>query len=449
VEGQVVLENGTALSNETVDIRFRGSSETVRTDDDGRFTVDYRPVRSPTGPRTVQVAYRPEIGSPYLGSNANFSIDVTQVTANLSVSTNTRTVQFGDEFAVTGRALVNGTPVPGASVRVVVGGESLGTVVTDADGRYSLETEFPESIATGNNVVRTVIVPGDRAVSSAGANTSVEVDPTPVSLSVNASSPGESIVRITGELATADGRSLGGRTVELRVDGTTVATVQTNADGSFSQTVSVSDSLSGTVTVRAVYDEPSTNLEQASARTRLDLAEGEVADGEVADGEFSSAQKIRQWILASPELLGGIAVALGSLLSIGWLVRRRDDDGAVESPYPSESATATEDTADRTVLDRAASLLSADESEAAIRALYAAVRGSIGTDDSSLTHWEFYAAVNDRLTQEAAGTLERLTEEYERVVYSPERTETETAERLLDESKRLVDDDGEGPSRAD
>ena len=437
VAGRLVRANGTAIANETIRIRIGEWSETVRTDDEGRFTVEYRPVSVGQDTDSIDVEYLPTDNSVYLGSTASFDVAVTQVTADLTVSTDTTAAQFGDTVVVSGQLSDAGTPVPGARVRVTLGGETLGTVTTNVDGSYQLTTTLSESVPTGEATVEAVVVPSNAAVRSDPATTSIQVEPTAVSLTVNATALTDSRLQLSGTLQTVDGRPLAGQTVELRVGGTTVATVETRRDGTFERTVTLSESLTGEVTVHGIFDDPSTNLQRATAETRVDL------DTETEVGES---------LPVSLELLGGGGVIVLSLLAIAWLVRREDEPTVPEpSTVQSEGSDGTpvDPNLGRDIVEQAASLLSADDSEAAIRALYAAVRNSISTDDSSLTHWEFYAAVNDRLTREAAGTLERLTEEYERVVYSPEGTEPATAERLLDESKRLVGDDGEEPSHAD
>lgn len=430
IHGRLLLENGTALGNQTIEITTGGRTETVQTDREGRFSFDYRPVQQSQDVEAVSVTYLPAESSMYLGATTSVDVNVTQVTADLTVSTNTTSMQFGDQVAVSGVAQVNGTPVPGARIRVRVGGRTIGTAVTDASGTYRLTGALSASVPTGDATVQAVIVPGDRAVRSDAATTNVQVKSTAVSLSVNATQLTDSRLQLSGVFRTADGRPLGGQEIELRVAGSTVATVETRQDGTFERTVPVRESLSGTVTVRAVYDEPSTNLEQASAQSSVAL------DAGAAEEEEGS-------LPVAPELLGGGGIVVLAVLIIGWFVRGEENGagaGAVSSPTPTESSTAEESEPSGAIVAEASSLLSAGDSAAAIRALYAAVRTSIGTDGSGQTHWEFYTAASDRLDGEAVGTLERLTEAYEQVVYSTDEIEDSVAEELLDESEHLIDE---------
>lgn len=448
INGQLVLENGTALHNEPVEIRLGGRTETVQTDSEGRFAIDFRPVTLQVGARTVSVAYRPAGSSIYLGSNASLDIDVTQVTADVSVSSTPSTVRFGDELTVTGRASVNGTPVPGSRVQVSVGGVVVGSVVTGPNGTYQLTAALPASIPKGTTTVQAAIVPSDRAVRSDLVTTDLQVEQTQTAMSVNATQTGASEVQLSGELETADGRSLSGQTVELRVAGSTVATVETRADGTYQRTVSLDEGLVGAVTVRAVYDEPRSNLGGATAQTRLELLSGEEFRLENESGTGPEQQDSPPF---SFEQLAGGGVVVLALLVLAWIVRRDEDSLEPAQPrVPSDSPPATEPEPEPDIVEQVSSLLSAGDSEAAIRTLYAAVRESIGAgEDSTRTHWEFYTAASDRLDPEPAGVLEQLTEAYERVVYSPERIEADVAEQLLEESDQLVDEQSAEVSNAD
>ena len=142
------------------------------------------------------------------------------------------------------------------------------------------------------------------------------------------------------------------------------------------------------------------------------------------------------------ELLVGGGGALVSLLGIGWLLRQ-GDESSPDQPTPTGAveSTAPSPTANTDVLEEASSLLQAGESEAAVRALYGTVRQRLGTDgERSATHWEFFTAVTDRVDDETADLVERLTQEYERVVYSPEAVNSETVAELLEEAERVVED---------
>lgn len=431
IYGRLVLENGTALSNETVQISIGGKTETVETDRDGQFSLDFRPVSVGTGNRTVSVTYLPPERSAYLGSNASLAINVSQVTATVTVSSNTSTAMFGDELTVSGLARVNGTPVPGAKVQVTVGGQVLGTAITGPNGTYQVAISLPAAIPTGTTTIKSLIVPSDRAVHSDPATTNLDVVETQTNLSLNASQTGASVVQLSGTLQTADGRPLSGQTIELRVDGSTVATVETRADGTFQRTVSLNDELSGEITVRAVYDEPRSNLAGSTAQTRLELQSAD---------SFNPDFEQRDWLSLSVEQLASGGVVALALIIILWIVRRDEEEPDPElsaAPPDTQSEASSEPEVD--MVDQASSLLSAGDSEAAIRTLYAAVRESLGTgDDGTLTHWEFYTAASDRLEPEAVGALEQLTEAYERVVYSAGGVDASVAAKVLEESESIL-----------
>ena len=429
INGRVTLENGSALANESVQLRIGGQNQTVETDRDGSFSLDYRPVRESVETESISVRYRPAGGSAYLGSNASLALGIQQTSADLTVTSANETAAFGEQVVVDGHATVNGTPVPNARVRVRVGGVALETVTTGDDGNYRVAADLPSTVPDGGATVEAKIVPADRAVRSETATGQLQVEQTEtaLSLSVSETEPG---VRATGALRTADERPLDGETVELRVDGTTVATVETGNDGQFDRSVALSEDRTGAVTVTAVFDEPRGNLDSSTAEEQLNL---QTETPEAAG------------LPVSPELLGGGGVAVVSLLVIGWLLRR--EDTASDPAAPVEPSTATDtaasgtesaSTGTRDLLEQAASRASAGESDAAVQALYAAVRRSMDCQPQQ-THWEFYAAAADRLDTEAAGTLERLTEAYEQAAYSPRGVDPPVVDDLLDRADRLVD----------
>lgn len=461
IYGQLVLENGTVLSNETIEISIGMRTETVQTDSEGKFAISFQPVTLQAGEKTVSVAYRPAASSIYLRSSASLEIDVTQVTANVSVSSNPSTVRFGDELTVTGRAEVNGSPVLGARVQVSVGRRVLGTAVTGPNGTYRLTTAFPASIPNGMTTVDSAIVPSDRAVHSDPVTTNLQVEQTQTALSVDATQTGASEVKLSGQLQTADGRSVSGQTIELRIAGSTVATVEIRADGTYQRTVSLNEGLVGEVTVRAVYDEPGSNLESATAQTRLQLRSSDGFDSENGSGTGSRQQDGLPMVYEqlpgdgtfpfSLEQLAGSVVVVLALLVLAWVVRRDEEPLEPEQPtVVSDSPPPNESEPDPDILEQASSLLSAGDSEAAIRTLYAAVRESISADDDSTrTHWEFYTAASNRLDTDAVGALEQLTEAYERVVYSAESVDADVAEQLLDESDQFIGEHSTEVSNAD
>ena len=425
VLGTITLENGSALANETVRVRVGERVSTVRTDASGSFSVTYQPIRAPTGEQTLSVAFLPADSSVYLGASSSVRLNVTATTAELSVVTDTSTVRFGDRFVVSGRAAVDGVVVPGAQVRVVVGGRTAGTVTTASDGTYRLATTLPATVPLGEADVTATVVPSDRAVRSESVTTTLEVQETETRLQLNTTALSADRIETAGRLETVDGTPVSGRPVELRVNGTTVATIDTGPDGRFERTVSLPASVSGVAVVQAQYDEPSSNLAASSARRQVALGGSDTAEDVLPS--------------VPVELLVGGGGALVSLLGIGWLLRRDTDSGAAVPSSTGEPEPVLADTSEGgTDMHEAGSLLEEGETEAAVRALYGAVRQRLGTDtDRTATHWEFFASVAGRVDDETAGLVERLTEAYEQVVYSPADVDSGSVEELLREAERL------------
>jgi hypothetical protein len=455
IRGQLELANGTALANETVDIRVGERVRTVQTDGDGTFTIEYQPVTAPAGTMTVGVVYEPAVDSVYLGSNARLELSITQTTANVTIADAPDSAKFGDDISATGRAHVNGTPVPGVRVRVRLGGVVLGTVTTESDGTYQLSGTMPATVQAGEQSIQATIVPDDQAVRSETTTAPIRIGRTSTNLDVNAEQTNDGI-RISGQLTTADGDGVAGRPVELRLANSTVAIVDTGANGEFSRTVTPAAGLSETVSVHAVYDEPSSNLDSTTASTEVGLtsgtngengnANGQAPMSELSDllGWSNNGQENEQgWSPLSLEILGGGGIFIISLAAIVWLVRRGDTEETTTPAPPTASSTTSEPgtgPVEESAVTEASSLLAAGDSDAAVRTLYMAVRQSIEAGTQRGTHWEFYTTASDTLSPESAGTLERLTQAYERVAYSPDHIDAETADSLLEEVTGLLED---------
>jgi hypothetical protein len=145
------------------------------------------------------------------------------------------------------------------------------------------------------------------------------------------------------------------------------------------------------------------------------------------------------------ELLGGVVVVL-AVGAVGLLVRDGDAASEPESePDQPVASTGGDDVSDgsgvaRELLDRAVSRASSGDADDAVLALYAAARRSLNGEPQQ-THWEFYADASDGLDADTAGTLERLTEAYERALYSPSGVDADVAGELVDSVEQLLEGD--------
>jgi len=251
---------------------------------------------------------------------------------------------------------------------------------------------------------------------------------TDTSLTLSTTAVDDERVRTTGTL-TADGEAVAGQTVEIRINGSVVETARTNETGGYNVTAEVPAAAraDGTIQIAAVYATDGTNLRDARTREIF-----------VFDSAAGPESPIDRRIIVVAALALVVALAGGASL---WRRRRQSD-----APT-SDRSVATDENDERlepeelsleTVgpLDAATTALEEGRPDRAVELAYGGVRQRLGDalDVHPVhTHWEFYRACQDAgLNGDAAETLERLTEAYERAAYAPDSLNQDEANAVID-----------------
>ncbi|WP_436911275.1 hypothetical protein [Halosimplex marinum] len=432
-----VSTNGTGVRNGTITVTAGNQTINATTGPDGTFTLSYRPTQVPAGRSAVTVAYVPENDSASAPARDRFDVNFTRETPDIGVTVEPDAVSYGDRITVSGRVSVDDVGVPEAPYVVIADGLVLARNETDDMGRYSVSRRLPSSVADGEQPVRVLVPLENGTLTSASANTSVRVAELATELSAEATHVGGETVRVTGRLSQVNGGGVANETVDIAVNGTTVGTAETTANGSFDTAVAVPSRLldggllggSRTLVVATAYRDAGSNL-----------------------GPSRVAESITVETAGQPVLLGGLAALVVALVGGAVLFRRRpwegerDDTASDESGHPPGVAAGGVDDGS----DTAASLLSAardhlgSDPETAVRVGYAALRARIERRDTvpgdGRTHWEFYrdceAADVDETTLE---TLRTVTERYEEVAYAADGVGVDAAQSTLQEVESLVD----------
>lgn len=459
VSGRLTTENGTALGGQVIRVRVAERTVQTTTDENGEFSVPYRPVLARTGEVSVAVEYVPGGDSPYLTTSESLALEIRETRANLTLTSAPEMARFDSSVRVEGRLRVNGTPVPSVPVRVTLGGVSLGTVQTTPEGTFSLRARVPADVPAGSQSLTAGVAVEGRAVTAAPATDSVAVSSTPTTLSVDADAADGSLV-VEGVLQTANGGTPApGRTVELRVDGRTVQTVTTNADGAYRARLSIPEGVAvgDDVTIEAEFSGAGTNLEPSLASTTATVEVVQPAnenENENGGGDSDGEQSLQ----SSLPVVAVLSVLVGlSLVGGGWYYFREttaptvDDDATTSSTTPEETsrrvpgedvlAVAREKVGgDRADFDAAVELAY----EAARRALTARMDAS-----GALTHWEFFERARESGVVDDVDAFRTLTERFERASYAPTRSSDEDATSAFDVAERVVfgEDGGAGASR--
>ena len=283
--GQLRTVDGDPIADETVRLSIAGDDQLVETDADGGFEFTYRPTDLPLSTSSVTVEYLEDTRSVYLGSTASVSVTVEQVEPSLAVDATPGEIAYGDAVPASGELIVEGVPVDGVTLDVILDGQTIGTVGV-SDGSFDGAGDVPATIPDGEHSLAVRLPYEDRALAGVVETRSVTVSETDTTLSVNASQAGDGTVRVTGDLETVDGLGVGGEPVDVSIDGTTVATVTTDGDGRFAETVSVPDAVEyGERDVAAAYRGAGSNLGPAEAETVVDLEPMDGSGDGAADGD--------------------------------------------------------------------------------------------------------------------------------------------------------------------
>jgi len=450
VRGQLVSENGTAVTNRSMRVQVGTRVLRATSGDNGTFAVTYRPTLVRVDAGTVPVRYRPTPASPYSGTETNVSLDIEQVEPTLDLSVTPDRAQFGDELTVEAALSVDDRSVPNVPVRAALVGRVLGERPTGSTGTARFEGTVPADTPLSGATVDAVVVPEDRAIGPVNASTELQLRETQTDLSLSAQITPRGIV-VEGRLVatTENGEAVAVPSQPVVVTlGDTTRRARTDAEGRYDATVAVAAVTASEVEspslVRAQFDDSGTILESARSETSLNASRlaaaidqaGSAADTNQADGD---AVTFPTWARA------GVVVVL--LLGVGVLARRwgrrRGDDGenmVDESVALADDASRRPESADRSPLADARGALSAGATDRAVIAAYATARTSLVDRfdvGKSQTPREFLSACDRRLDSETYAALQTLTETYEQTVFAPEAADT--ANQAVDAAQSLLD----------
>lgn len=447
--GELRTADGTPIANERIKLAVGNHTEWVTTDAAGGFTFEYRPTNEQLSTDELTVQYVPKSQSVYLGDETNVSVSIEQAEPTVSLDEVSREVSYGDEAAVAGELAVDGISVDGVTLAVFMEGEQIGTT-TVTDGVFDGTVTVPASVPDGEAELDVRLPFDDQALAATTATTTVTVRETESELSIEGASTGDREITVNGTLGTVDGDGVAGETVQLRVDGTVVGNVTTEAGGTFGETVSVPDSVSeGDVTVTAVYEGNGSNLAPSTADTVVTVSEAGMQ------------------LPASVWLAGGFLVVSAASLGLWWYRRSAaelpsdgpagdwqstldgttaaDESPADDGQSPLDGTTAADNASDPSLdtitplLERAHEQLIHGQSDDATRTSYAAVRRALAAridKQGALTHWEFYQTYCSNYETDA-GLLFEITQGYERAAFGRNSVSTDEALRILERAWQL------------
>ncbi|MHC3380996.1 hypothetical protein [Haloarcula sp. H-GB5] len=448
VSGQIQTENGSVVADEAVELRIENRTRTVQTDSSGAFETQYRPRSARLGSQSVRVEYVPDADSVYLSDNATFAIDVQQVTPDVTNEIAPETVGYGDRLNATASVTVGLRGVDEVPVEFAIGDTVVARTTTGPNGTATETIRLPASINDGDRQVVAWIPYENRAIAGAQSETPVVVVETGTTLSVNASRTAEGVL-VRGQLQTSAGDPVAGRPVRLQVGAGGTQLVETDRDGSF-QTVLEDLQNNESVTVTATYDEPSSNLGNATATTTLVAGSGggnpPVGPDENPATGFVNGIIGYSWL----PIFGGGAVL--AVIVAAWFVvsrgrRSRTTDSAVPAGETAASMTGPDQTGTQpdattpTFEDRAETSLASENYDAAAMVAYTAVHDELAVEngiDEGATHWELLQRSQEHgVPEERMTDIETVVEAFETAAFAPTSVDPARAEAAVERARKI------------
>ncbi|QLH76858.1 DUF4129 domain-containing protein [Halosimplex rubrum] len=432
-----VTANGSGVENGTLNVTAGNQTLEATTGPNGSFAVSYRPALVSANTSSVTVAYVPENDSAHAPVSERLNVKFTRETPHAEVTAEPESLSYDDRLMVSGWVSVEGTGVPDAPYVILVGGQVFARNETDETGRFDASEPLSSSVADGERTVRVLVPLEDRTLASTSANTTVDIVELGTNLSAAATDVDGQTVRVSGRFSRLNGGGIPNQTADIAVNGTSVATTETTANGSFATAVAVpSAQLDGgllggsrTIGVEASYQDTGSNLAPSRATDSLTVR--------------TSGQ---------PVLLGGLAALVIALGGGALLARRRPweagggeagGDG-LDEPMVSTGQVGRSDEDTTSLLAAAREQLGSDP-ETAIRVGYAALRDRIerrnAVPGDGRTHWEFYRDCEAAdVDEETLETLRAVTERYEQVAYAAEGVGTDAARSTIETVDSFVDE---------
>lgn len=442
IRGRLVTANGSAIGGENMTFRVGNRTLYARTNDTGGFTLEYAPANLSTNTTEVTLEYVPDNESVYDRSNETIGIEVVQTNATFDVTAAPDTAAFDEEVVVRGTVQVEGRAVPDVPVALFVGDERLGNDTTAENGTFVVEGALPADVST-DSTLRVTLPAEDRALAATDRSLNVSIQPTETELTLNATHADNETVRVVGRFRTDDGTPLDNRSIQVSMNGRTLAVVQTERTGVYGTTVTIPEALRDrdAITVAATFDGTGTNLNPTRTNSSIGISSsGE--RGRALANVVDTVASAPWWTFL---IVGSVLVPVAYGLANRFDSRTGEIDALAESAGGERST----DAPDTGVPDPTAELLpfareqlARGDPEAATHAVYVAVRRDLGERfglDEPLTHWEFFAGCRDaELTGDRLEALQQVVQAEERAQFASGAVPADVAEEALEGATRLV-----------
>ncbi|MCU4754051.1 hypothetical protein OB919_19055 [Halobacteria archaeon AArc-curdl1] len=427
--GELRTVNGSPVANEPVRLEIGNQTLHAETDSDGTFDIEYRPTALPLETTEIAVEAAPANESIYLESEATVDVSIEQTEPTIPELRATQSAAYGETLSLEGTISVEAIPVDAVPIAVTLEGEWLGTVTAE-NGSFEGEFSMPRAVPAGNHDLEVALAFDDRALASTRETTEITVRETETALSIDKTVEGDD-AHLTGTLETVDGEAVENQSLTVEIDGSTVASVSTDGDGHFEETLEGVSTTDGERTLSVTYEDAGSNLADSHAELTLGTT-GSPSSGTLVD--------VPTWAW------GGLF--LTAAIVGGWWYRRERrtaTNRSVDAFTPTSTHGQEPPTDPRLIsllLSQASDALTEGRSVDAIQFSYGAVRRTVdpGLEARDRTHWEFFEQVSSEptaLDADELSLLYDLTAGYERATFDTEPIEQQRAQSLFEMATRL------------
>jgi len=463
ITGRLQTENGSVVANESITVRIHNQTQTVRTNSNGGFEIQYRPRSVRLGQQNIRVTYDPSPASVYLTDGDNFTIEVKQVTPSIRDEYQPETVAYNDKFNFSAIITAGGVGVEGIPVEFVIGETVLERVETGPNGSISSSVQFPAEVSDGERTIVTRVPYDNRAIARASSERRITVVETPTELSFDVTEVEDGILT-RGQFQTADGRPVPNRTIQIQAGESDSQTVETDQNGTFETTLT--QTTNGTsVPVVARYEDSDSNLGNASATARISTGAAGPPVG--SEDDLNIIESLWSTLVGSdvspPVGFGGGGIGFTWLLTIGglltlvllgaaWVVVSRfrsspeepttdtvvSGDPSVIGPEPPAELSKT---TGQDLSERIETHLENGEYDAATVLSYGAIYDQLTeTHDigENATHWELLGKSRDNGMNDAqVEAIQTVVEAFETAAFSPRSIDKSQAESAAQSAKEI------------
>lgn len=223
-----------ALTLKTLTFKVNGTSVgTANTDANGKATLSYKIDESlGTGAQSITVEYAG--GDFYNASSGTATLTVSKADSAVSVaSVSPRYIGDTKSLTATLTRKSDKLALSGRTLTFKIDGTSIGSAITDANGKATLSYKIDESFGLGAHSL-TVEFSGDANYNSSAGSTTLTIKQTPTKLIIIGSVSGKvgSTVYLKAKLLrSSDNAPLEGKTVRFQIDGADVGAGVTDGSG--------------------------------------------------------------------------------------------------------------------------------------------------------------------------------------------------------------------------